>query len=288
MGLILPEPESALAGGLILGTRQALGEELQNDFRKTGLIHIVVLSGYNVAIVADTIVKIFSFLPRTFGAASGVLGIVLFAVVTGGTATVVRASVMAVLVVIARTTGREYQIARALFLAAFLMILENPLILLFDISFQLSFLATLALIVLAPHVERLFFFIPEVWNFRELASATVSTQIFVLPLLMYSIGEVSLVAPIVNLLVLPIIPITMLFGFLTALVAFLSNALALTLGYVAHILLSYELLIVEWFSSIPFVAVSVPAIPVWTIFIMYAIYALILWKVNRSKVVYLD
>src|SRR3989344_1899543 len=90
---LIPEPESSLLSGLIVGAKQSLGKDLLDDFRTAGVIHIVVLSGYNIPIVAEAIMSFFGLvLPRVFALSSGAPGIVLFAVMAGGSATVVRAS----------------------------------------------------------------------------------------------------------------------------------------------------------------------------------------------------
>ena len=129
---VIPEPHSALLGGLTFGAKQSMPKSLLEDFRSTGVIHIVVLSGYNVTIIADFIMRIFSFLPFYFGIGFGALGILAFAIMAGASATVVRASIMAILVLLARATGRIYEITIALFAAGFLMVLHNPKIIRFD------------------------------------------------------------------------------------------------------------------------------------------------------------
>jgi len=150
VGEVIPEPHASLLGGLVVGAKQSLGKNLLDDFRKAGVIHIVVLSGYNITIVAEAIIKFFAFLPPYLGQMLGSAGIIMFAIMTGGSATVIRASLMALLVILARSTSRKYDIKRALMLAGFLMVLQNPKILVFDSSFQLSFMSTLALIYVAP------------------------------------------------------------------------------------------------------------------------------------------
>ncbi|MCK5285721.1 MAG: ComEC family competence protein [Candidatus Pacebacteria bacterium] len=271
----IPEPQSALLGGLLLGVKQSLGEKLQEDFRKVGLIHIIVLSGYNVTIIADFMMAIFMFLPRVFALSLGSLSIILFAIMVGGSATIIRASIMALLVVFARATGRTSDVTRALFLAAFIMVLHNPQIVVFDPSFQLSFVATLGLIILSPKISEYLTFIPKKFYLRESAVATVSTQIFVLPLLLYMMGELSLVAVVVNLLVLMFVPVTMFFGFLTGLISFVWVILALPFSYVTHFLLSYELMVVESFAKIPFASVRVSYFPFWLMMSIYIIFSLV-------------
>lgn len=269
---IIPEPYSSLLGGLVVGAKESLGKNLQEDFRKTGIIHIVVLSGYNVTIIAEFVMGIFSFLPSMFAMSIGAINIIFFAIMTGASATIVRASIMALFVLLARATGRVNQITRTLFLAGFLMLLQNPTILVFDPSFQLSFMATLGLIVLSPKIEKFFHFIPSKFQLKESLVAVVSTQIFVLPLLLYMMGNFSLVSIPVNLLVLLFIPVTMLFGFLAGVVSFVNVIIALPFAYITYGLLAYELKIVEVFASLPFSSVHITYFPFWLMISVYIIY----------------
>lgn len=281
----IPEPHSAFMGGLTVGARQSMPKNLQEDFRKTGIIHIVVLSGYNVTLVADNIMRFFSFLPRTFGITLGVLGIVFFALMTGASATVVRASIMAILVILARATGRIYQITWALFLTGFLMILHNPKILRFDAGFQLSFLATLSLIILAPHIEKKLHFVPKKFKLREIASATISTQIFVLPLLLYKMGLFPVVSLPVNLLILIFVPMTMLFGFITGGLGIISTLISIPFGWISYLFLQYELWVVEIFAKLPFASFNIEKFPLWLILAVYVFYGWVIYKLNKNKTV---
>jgi len=280
---VIPEPHVSLLGGIALGAKQALGEELLDAFRATGIIHIVVLSGYNVTIVADAVGRFLRlFFRPAIGIPFSLLGILLFALMTGGGATVVRASIMAALVLLARQTGRVYEITTALFVAGFLMLFWNPKILLHDPSFQLSFLATVGLIQLAPRIEKYFRFAPTKWKIREVLTATISTQIFVLPLLLYMMGQFSVVAVPVNLLILPLIPATMFFGFATSLAGFLHEFVSIPLGYLSFALLEWQLRVVDIFASLSFATISVPAFPAIAVGVVYALYCAALWKISRG------
>lgn len=281
IGQILSEPYASLLSGLLLGGKQSLGKELLDQFKIVGLIHIVVLSGYNITLVGDAILRLFSFLPRVFALSASVVSIVLFAIMTGAGATVVRASVMALIALYARTHGRIYAMSRALLFAGFLMVLHNPHILLFDTSFQLSFLATLGLILLSPIFKEKLSFVTERFLFREIVASTLATQIFVLPLLLYNTGALSLLALPANLLVLPTIPATMLSGFVATVVAFVSPIFALLFIAVASLLLHYQVGLVRLVSSIPFASVSVPAFPIFVLIVMYV--ALGIWIFWMSK-----
>lgn len=282
LGRVIPEPESSLAGGLIVGAKRSLGDIILKQFRTAGVIHIVVLSGYNITIVAEAIMRSFSFLPRLFGISLGALSVAAFAVMTGASATVVRASLMALLVILAKATGRVYEITIALFVAGFFMLMHNPKILVFDPSFQLSFLATLGLIYLAPKIERYFHLVPSQWGFREFAVATVATQVFVLPLLLYQTGQLSLVSLPANLLILVFIPLTMLFGFLAGIIGFASVFLAMPFAFIAYAFLWYELKVVEIFSSLPFASISTPEIPFVIVVAIYGMYAVVIYFLSRK------
>lgn len=278
---VIPEPQASLLGGLVVGAKSSLGTDLQEKFRKVGLIHLVVLSGYNLTIVADSIMGFLSFLPINISLSFGAVGIILFALMTGASATIVRASIMALLVLLARGVGRESKITRALFLAGFLMLIHNPKILVFDPSFQLSFMATIGLIFVSPKIGKYFNFLPEKFGLKETAIATVSTQIFVLPLILYMMGDLSIVAIFVNLLVLIFIPATMLLGFCAGMIGFVSTPISLPFAYITNLFLSYELKVVEIFSSLSFASVHVSYFPFWLAVVVYG-FLLLLFLRNKK------
>ena len=156
---VLPEPAVGLGEGLLLGVKHSLGDELESAFRETGIIHIVVLSGYNVMLVVAFVMFVLGyFLSIRLRVVAGILAIISFALLVGLSATVVRASIMASLLLIAQATGRMYLALRGLFGAGLIMVVFNPYLLLYDVGFQLSFLATLGLILLAPLLEK------DSWN----------------------------------------------------------------------------------------------------------------------------
>ncbi len=279
----LGEPHSALAAGLVVGEKAALGKDLLNDFRIVGLIHIVVLSGFNITIVAYALRKLLSRLPRVWGIVVGGIGIALFGILVGGGATVVRSCFMAGVALSADLTRRDYNVVRALSFAACLMLIENPMILLHDPSFQLSFLATLGLILLASPIEKRLTFIPETFGMRGIVAATTSTQIFVSPFILYMMGQLSIVGVVVNILVLPFIPLTMLAVFLTGASGFISSPVSHIFGWGAHLLLAYELFIVEHFARLPFAAVYLPQFSGWWVVGFYGVFLVGFMLVKRRR-----
>jgi len=276
---IIPEPEAGLSEGLLLGVKRALGDDLEDAFRRTGIIHIVVLSGYNIMIVVESIMRLLSFFttPRVRMVIGG--GAILsFALIVGFSATVVRASLMATIVLVARSIGRRYAILRALTFAGVAMVLLNPYLLVFDPGFQLSFLATLGLVVIAPAIEKFFIRVPTKFQIREFVMATIATQIAVLPLLLYLMGEFSTVAVLVNVLVLPIVPLAMLFAFLSGMFGFAFSLLGTIFGFVAYGMLGYIISVATFFAGIPFASFAVPTFPFWIVVVAYGVIGLVLWK----------
>ncbi len=262
LALVITEPAVALGAGLLLGVQSALEDSLEEAFRTAGIIHIVVLSGYNIMLVVAFVMYVFAyFLPFRARLICGIGAVILFALLVGYAPSVLRASLMAILFLIASLMARPYLILRMLVLAGVLMIMWNPYILRYDIGFQLSFMATLGLILVAPHLEMAFTRVSSWFSLRSFLVATIATQIAVAPLLLYHIGEWSLVAVPVNLLVLPMVPVAMLLTFLAGLLAMVSVVLATPLGALAELSLLYIIKVAELFAAIPFAAVIIPPFP---------------------------
>lgn len=281
---ILPEPQAAFLKGILLGSRETLPQSLAEDFRKTGTSHIVALSGYNITILARVVIAVllFLYIPFRFSFWIASVFIFLFVLLTGASASVVRAAIMGVLVLLARQEGRIYNMKNALIFAGALMIFENPKILRFDAGFQLSFLATVGLVYLAPKIEKfsdkisdkikeLIYgrdypkkkFVKEMRlkkekpiDFKKILIETLSAQIMVLPLLIYLFGQISIISPIANIFVLAAMPYSMLFGFLTGASGFLFEPLALFFGWISWALAAYQIKAIEFFAKLPIASFS--------------------------------
>lgn len=276
----IPEPESSLAGGITLGTKQSLGNELLQKFRETGVAHIVVLSGYNIAVVAGIISRLIVFMPFSIRLVMSALGIVLFAVMVGGGATVVRATAMALVVILARVLGRESDALRVLALVGGLMVFANPMILLYDVSFQLSFSATLAIVVFVPVIERYFLFVSN-RVLREIIVTTFATQIFVLPLILYHMGSVSLIGFVANIFILPVVPFAMLLVALVAMFAW-TPLFAPLLSFGAYVILAYIIFAVEFFARAPFASLKNIPFPLSMLILLYALLGIFIFQ-SRSR-----
>lgn len=282
LGRSIEEPEASLVAGMLVGAKQSLGERLIDTMRNAGIVHIIVLSGYNLTIVAEAIMRMSAWLPRVVSFAAGSVSIVLFALLAGAGATVVRAGIMALLVVLARALGRPRDLLRGLLVAGVVMVAHRPHILLYDLSFQLSFLATLGLIVFAPHVERRITWVSERWGMRAIVAGTISAELFVLPLLLFSIGNASVVGLVTNALVLPIVPLIMGIGFVAGILGFIAPILAFPVGLSAQALSAYVIHVAEWFGSLPFALAEAPVLPVWFLAASYGALGVLVWRLSRE------
>ena len=274
---VLPEPQSGLLAGLLLGEKSGLSSELVGQFKASGIVHIVVLSGYNITLVAEGMFLLFGrIFARRFAFGLSLLGIILFTVMAGAGATAVRATMMAFLVLVGRETGRTSDMVRILLFVAGVMVLVNPTILLSDPSFQLSFLATLGLLLLSGPIEK---WLSRFWTkwfvLRSIFSATLATQVTVLPLLLYQTGMFAVYALPANMLVLPLIPMTMIMGFVTGLVSIGSTAIAYVFAGMVYVPLWWIVAVAGAIARLPYATLALPLFPSWVLVAVYG--GAVLW-----------
>ena len=242
----VPEPEAALIAGLTLGARRSLGADWTEKFRRAGLLHLVVLSGYNLSVIAAAILVGLGFLARRTRLIVAALAIILFTLMVGAGPATLRACLMALIALLAPATGRRYLAGWALGAAGFLMLIINPKVLVFDPGFQLSFLATAGLIYLAPWLESHLPFITKKLGLRDLVAVTLAAQLAVLPWFIYHGATLPLLALPANLLVLPLVPTAMLLGFLTM----LGGSLLPPLAWAAWLLAAYILTVADFIAGL--------------------------------------
>jgi len=244
----LPEPQSSLLSGILLGVQSSLPSTVSEDYRRAGLTHILVLSGQNISIVASFLMILFGWSGPTISFVIVVVGLILFTLMAGAGASVVRATLMGLLVVLARATGRPYAGGLALVTAGALMVWFNPRLLVFDLGFQLSFLATLGLFYGTPLMSRGLKFLPTNFGLREIASISAGAILFTSPWLAYSFGQLSLVALPANILVVPTVELTMLFGFMMAVFGLIHLPVAWPIAWLTDWLLIWNLKITQFFA----------------------------------------
>jgi len=246
--------DAVLAKGLILGGSQGFSSEIKTKLKLTGTSHIVAVSGYNISIIT---VILFNAFRKAFSRRGAIIAVflllIIFVPMTGFTASVIRAAIMGLSYVFAKMLGRRGAVLNSLFVAALLMILLNPYVI-YDLSFQLSFAATFGLVLVLGPLERIFK--------NELVVIMLSTlvaQLFTLPLSIANFGIVSIVAPLTNVLILPIVPVTMGLVSLALVGSYVSLSLGILIGGFAQILLRYIILIIKFFGGLHFAALSYKA-----------------------------
>jgi competence protein ComEC len=277
---VISMPESDLANGLILGVRGGFDADTKQEFIETGTVHIIALSGYNVSIVAEGVMKTFGLIfTEVISIIFGIIIILLFIVMTGASSTAIRAGIMATIMLLGRMTNRKYIAGRALIIAGFLMAALDPRVLT-DMSFQLSFVATGGVLYLTPKVLNWFKFLPMRFGFREMIASTVAATIAVLPILLNLTGVLSLVSLPANILILLLIPTAMLLIFITGISGFISPVISIIFGYISYLILLYILSIIHFFGSLSFASVTIKSFP---LLLTISIYIFLLWWVFKKN-----
>ena len=222
----VPEPEAALGAGILLGVRSAIAPDINEAFARAGLTHVVAISGWNIAIVAALVAAAARPLERRGGRWSAAVVVTAtvagYVILTGATPSVVRAALMAGALLVGRLGGSRAHAGSALCLAALVMLVAAPS-LLWDVGFQLSLLATGGLIWFGGPIERRLAAWPGL--IREPVALTLAAQVTTLPVILVNFERLSLVAPVANVLVVPFVPLAMLFSAAAAVVGVINSAL---------------------------------------------------------------
>ncbi|MDD2766729.1 MAG: ComEC/Rec2 family competence protein [Candidatus Moranbacteria bacterium] len=268
----LPQPEAGLALGLVIGGDNRLPENLKQAFVASGLSHITAISGYNIALIVQglMLLGIGLGLWRRQALWFAVIGIILFIILVGAPSSAVRAGVMGVCALSGLFFGRLSRGLNMLFFAGGVMLIFQPLLLRYDIGFQLSFLATLALIFCTPIMQS---FLPRIFfgkTFVEIAMMTFAVELFVVPIIAYQFHIFSPFALLMNVLILPLIPYTMALTSISALGFFLLPGLHIIPAGITYALLRTITSSVEYLSGIAGAVQSVSLSPL-TLFLWYVV-----------------
>jgi competence protein ComEC len=256
-----PSPENLILKGLVLGDKTAIPTEIKNKFNITGTSHIIAVSGTHVVILCSILMAFLLFigLYRQQAFYFSVIFILFYIVLVGLPASGIRAGIMGIIYLLGQKLGRQSTSSRIIVLAAAVMLLQNPLLLIHDIGFQLSFLAVLGLIYIEPILKYCVkFFLNKIFkkeitqkhdNLIMMFSSTIAAQIFTLPVIVYNFGKISFVSPLANILILPAVYYLMFFGFLSAVLGVIFVWLGFIASIIGHILMIYFLFIVDLLSK---------------------------------------
>ena len=276
---VLPEPYAALANGIVLGIESHIPKEVYADFTATGTSHIIVISGFNIAIVTGLLLALLRpWMGVTWAARLAIVGIAFYVLLVGADAAVTRAGIMGGVYAFSLTSERKAHVFNTLFFSAFLMLLLHPAVL-WDLGFQLSFLATLGLIVLHPPLSRRAhrWIVGESRGWRQQVFAvlneamivTLAAQLATVPLIMATFGRVSLISLLANLLILPVQPPIMVGVGISVLAGFISLAPARILAWIPFFPLYWTVWVVRSLARWPYAQVHVPAAIRWPVFLYY-------------------
>jgi len=249
---IFSEPYSSFVSALLIGARKGIPSDILSNFNKIGLTHIIAVSGYNITIVIACVFALFSFLGRKLKVAFSVLFVIFFMFLAGASASVVRASLMGIISMLALFLGRKNFIQIAIFASMFFMTFINPEIVVSDVGFQLSFLATLSLIYLMPILQKMCSKFPEFFGIRDIFLATIASQFFTLPVILMNFNRVSIIAPIANIFILPLIPTVMFFSFVAFVLGVIYVPLGVVFGLICVTISRFIFLLAENFAKLEF------------------------------------
>lgn len=245
----LPTPQSQLLSGILLGAKKDLPGPLKLALRDTSTLHIVVVSGQNLTMLAAVFLYLAGIFSRRVAISFSLAAVLFYTILTGAQIPVLRAAVMFVLSSLAVVSGRQRDSVWILMITAGLMLLVNPAWIK-ELSFELSFMATLGVVAVAPILLKYLEFLPRFIS-QDLA-VTVSAQMLVIPIIAQSFHQFSLVGIITNLLVGWTIPPIMILGTILLATSYLSITLAGWVGILTNVFLTYFVYIVQFFSSLPF------------------------------------
>lgn len=276
-------PASGLLAGMMLGDTSALDNSILDVFRMVGLIHIVVLSGYNINLVTSAFIRIFAFRGYFGRMQFAFIALILFIGIVGISTTALRAGIMTASVFVAKYFLRPHLITRVLLLTLGIMVFISPYSLLFDLSLQLSFLATVGIVYLFPYLQEKFSTISQN-TFIEIVLQTIAVNILVMPLILYQIGTLSPVFLPLNVIVLGFIPLLTIGGFLITFLGILFPQLAMILAYPIQLITDSIIGFATWTAkNDPFFT----TIPQFSLEILVGIYMLIFtglaFFLKRSK-----
>ena len=254
-----PPPLSDLLSGLLLGTRQALPDQTYQAFKTVGLTHIIVVSGFNLTIFSGLFLKLLrGRLPRLICLIITLFCLIVFTVITGAEASIVRALIMITLMIVGPFLSRQSSGFQSILLAATIMVGFNPLILWYDPGFHLSFLATMGLALFGTPFDNIFSQLRLPAFITGTLAETLAASLLSLPYVAKNFGTLSLIFPVTNIIILPLIPFTMLAGVSNLIISAANLPLITPLIRLStDILLTFIIGTAEFFSKLPLATIEI-------------------------------
>lgn len=256
---VIPSPESALGLGFLVGQREQLPLDLQDALRIAGLMHIVVASGYNLTILVRLARRLFMRISRFSALAAAGAMVVSFIAITGLSPSMSRAGLVTALSLLAWYYGRRFHPVVLLALAGAVTVLITPSYVWGDIGWQLSFASFAGVMMLAPLLQAYFFGDKKPSIGRQIVGETIAAQVATIPIIIVMFGQVSTVAILANILIVPLIPLAMLLTFIAGAMSLLWLWAAGIIGLLATWLLGYMIYVATLFAGQEWASIEVKA-----------------------------
>ncbi|VEP14550.1 ComEC/Rec2-related protein [Hyella patelloides LEGE 07179] len=274
----LGSPLGQLVSSMVLGRRAVdLPEDIRNLFIKNGLAHILAASGFHVSLLLGVILKLTNFLDEKKQLIVSVVTLLIYLGLTGFSPSVIRAVIMGFAVLVAMANKAKVRPLGSLLLAATFILLLNPLWI-WDLGFQLSFLATLGLILTLPILEDKLDWLPS--NLATAIAVPLAASIWVLPLISYTFNTIATYSIIVNLITTPLITIVSLGGMLTSAIALIVPSLGSYITWVLKYPVLLLIAITKFFTNLPSSTLAIGEI---SLLLLLIIYGLIILTIFNQK-----
>ena len=262
MTQVMPRADAAAIFAMLFGGYDGIRPELLEAFTVTGIVHILSVSGSHISLLAAVIawVALFFRLPRVLSAAAVIMAIIVYVILAGMVPPAVRSGIMGAAAFLGLVLGRERDARYVLVLTGILMLMVSPL-LFFHISFQLSFLATMGLLFLAPVLRAYMKFLPRI--LAESLSITIGAQLATLPILAWYFNQISLASLFANLLVVPLVDIIIILGLGGGIAAFFFPFLGKIVFGFDSILLGITFELTRMLAALPFAQVELPSLEIY-------------------------
>jgi competence protein ComEC len=277
----LPEPEASFGLGLLIGQRSTLPPEVTKILKVVGLTHIIAVSGYNLTILVRASQRLFGRRSKYQAVLASSVLITTFLIITGLSASIVRAAIVSGLALVAWYFGRQFRPTLLLLFTACITALWYPIYVWTDIGWYLSFLAFYGVLVVSPLLVRRIWKVKETGSLRQIVVESICAQIMTAPLIIFIFGQTSLIGLLANVAVVPLVPFAMLFSAIAGVAGAVVPQLAGWFAWPANIILTYMLDIAQILSKVPHALVYAKA-GIVELIIMYAILFAVVGVIYRK------
>lgn len=288
----LPEPLASFVMGLLVGQRANLPEAVKEDLRMVGLTHIIAVSGANLTIILQASQKLFGKRSKRISTLLSLSLLGIFLLLTGGSASIVRAAMVSTLSIVAGYYGRNFKPLNLIALAAVITGWANPVYVWSDLGWYLSFLAFFGVMILAPLMQAR-------WRARwhqtllgGVALETICAEIMTLPFVLHIFGQMSRVGLVANVLVVTMIPLAMMLGMVSGLAGMLASSIAGWFAWPAVIVLNYMLDVAHILAGLPHIFVEGIGLSLVQMLLLYActgaLVAMLWFKTDANSVIVTD